>query len=293
MLPGGRAGPQQQREERRRETGGERHVRGGHSGVSQHRRHQGEQGCGQRRCGTAEIPPRPQPHHEGRRHKKWQDAEAHARQHLRGMTVAIHHGDALLILILDSQRPRARKIRSEGGHHARQRRMLRFIAIHVLREVLQAARHVARLVPGGTDFRIGGDDAQAGEGNQSDGDEQRAARQKRNQGGVPECGRRRTGRLRGGAQRRFRLFLRHAWSFLAVEAARRQIHEVDRAHALLHRKVGIPGPQVGIAVFQAVLRGVILCGTDRGPTFGGLQRMDVLDRAAGPGRSRGTCCRRS
>src|SRR3954447_461842 len=65
-----------------------------------------------------------------------------------------------------------------------------------------------------------------------------------------------------------------SWAGLAVQAARRQVHQVDRPHALLHRKVRIPGTQVGIAVLQTVLRGVILRGTYRRPTFRGLQRMN-------------------
>ena len=88
------------------------------------------------------------------------------------MPAAIHHRHALLILILDAQRPRAGKIRPQCGHHARQRRMLRFVAIHVLRQVLQAARHVARFVPCRTHFRISGNNPQAGERNQGDRQQQ-------------------------------------------------------------------------------------------------------------------------
>src|ERR1035438_3157184 len=76
----------------------------------------------------------------------------------------------------------------------------------------------------------------------------------------------------------------HAQSFLALQAAGTQIVEVDGAHALSHRKIGIPGLYAGVAIVQAIVRGAIQRWTHRGPTFSGMQRFDAGDRRqAGPG----------
>ena len=247
--------------------------------MSQHRRHQREHAGGQHGRRVAEISTRPEPHHESRHHEEGQDAEPHARQHPLGMAVAIHHRHAFLILILDSHGPRARQIRSQRGHHTGQRRMLRFVAVHVLRQVLQAARHVTRFVPRRTHFRISGRRC-AGRRAQSGRRPESSERRVRNGIRVASqnAGDAAPGVSAAGRSGGFVFFLDMRNHFLPSRLPGARYMRSMVPTRSLHRKIGVPGPYVGIAVFQAVLRGVIERGTHRGPTFGGMQRMDVRDR---------------
>jgi hypothetical protein len=102
---------------------------------------------------------------------------------------------SLVLEIGDTARTRAVQIRQQRDHRARQRRMLRLELVDVICDILHAAGDMRRLVPGGGEDVVGGDNARATDRQKKQRHQQRPAIQKHQQSGV-QLGLRRRNRSR-------------------------------------------------------------------------------------------------
>jgi hypothetical protein len=154
-LPGGLFGPQNEREEGRAQARREAHIRGGQAGVRQHRGHEREQQGRQHRRRGAKAVAGPVEDHQGRQEEEGQDPGPHQGQKAIGVPGVDHESHTFAFAVGIARGTRPVQIGQQGGHGARQGRVLRFVAVHVLRQVFQAGRKVLRLIESQTELRVG------------------------------------------------------------------------------------------------------------------------------------------
>ena len=134
------------------------------------------------------IFPAPRISHQGRNPEEGKNSQAGQCQ-VSIIVLAGQDEHPFLVHVLGSGRTAARQVRSSGGGHARQRRMLRLVMIDALVQPLHSAGDVRRLVDGMVEDRVGRDDAQGSQRNQDERRQKRVSL-KPEQGGIE---RRRTG----------------------------------------------------------------------------------------------------
>jgi hypothetical protein len=132
----------------------------------------------------------PEEDYQARQEEEGQDSGAHADDKCIGIAGVDHESDAFEIAVRIARRTRSIEIGEQGGHQPRQGRMLRLVAVNMLREIFEAARQVLRLIVGEAELGIRCHDAQAADGHAAERNDESALVEERTDARIPQTGRR-------------------------------------------------------------------------------------------------------